>query len=156
MGFTTYITPEPQAPPTLLERIAALSSTQKAAILNGYAVDAKPLVLKHQIGVAQGLIAAIYTEITNIRVETKAIMREEILITEGTYDEEGNEIIAPVFNDAPTSINDLKAEVALNFTDIFTAAQVGAVIDKIIEWAEVDASGQPIGTAAVWAEEVVK
>jgi len=46
--------------------------------------------------------------------------------------------------------------VALNFTDIFTAAQVGAVIDKIIEWAEVDASGQPIGTAAVWAEEVVK
>jgi len=156
MGFTTYITPAPAPQPTLLERIAALSSSQKTAILNGYAADTKPLVLKHEIGISQQLIVAINTEITNIRKLTKAIIREEILITEGAYDEEGNEITAPVFNDAPTSINDLKDEVAANFTDIFTSGQVGAVIDKMIEWSEVDASGNPIGTAAVWSVEVVK
>ena len=156
MGFTTYITPEPAPEPTLLERIAVLSGTQKVAILTGYEEDKKPIVLKHEIGVSQELIRAIYKEITEIRGLTKMIMREEILITEGTYDEDGNEITPPVYNDAPATITELKAEVALNFTDVFTAAQVGAVIDKMIEWAEVDASGNPIGTAVVWAEEVVK
>lgn len=156
MGFTTYIRPEPVAPPTLLERIALLSGAQKSAILAGYETDKKPIVLKHEVAVPQELIRAIYKEIDEIRALTKMIVREEIVLVDGTYDEDGNEITPPEYNDAPETITELKAEVALNFVDIFTATQVGAVIDKMIEWSEVDASGNPIGTAAVWSIEVLK
>jgi hypothetical protein len=156
MGFTTYITPEPAPAPTLAERLAALSSEQKVAILDGYEIDKKPFVLKHEMGIPTDLIRAIYQEITNVRVTTKLIIRGEVLIEEGTYDEEGNEITPPVYNDPPTTIADLKAEVALSFPDVFSAGQIGAIIDRMIAWAEVDAAGNPIGTAGVWAEEVVK
>jgi hypothetical protein len=156
MGFTTYITPEPPAPPTLLERIALLSGAQKVAILAAYEIDKVSDVLKHEIAVPKDLIIAINDGITAVHVNTKAIIREEILLVEGTYDEEGNELTPPEFNDAPASVNDLKAEVALSFTDTFTSGEVGAIIDKMIAWSEVNASGEPIGTAAVWAVEVVK
>jgi hypothetical protein len=156
MGFTTYITPEPVAPPTLLERIALLSGAQKSAIVAAYEIDKAPDVLKHEIPVAKDLIVAINEGITAVRSNTKAIVREEILLVEGTYDEEGNELTPPEFNEAPASIVDLKAEVALSFTDTFTSAEVGAIIDKMIAWSEVDADGAPIGTDGVWAVEVVK
>jgi hypothetical protein len=157
MGFTTYITPAPAPEPTLAERIAALNGGTKLAILAAYEVDKVPDVLKHEIPVPKDLIVAINSEIDAVRSLTKMIVREEILITEGTYDPEtGDEITPPVYNDAPVTIPDLKAEVALNFVDSFTAAEVGAIIDKMIAWSEVDASGAPIGTAGVWAVEVVK
>ena len=156
MGFTTYITPAPVPEPTLLEKIALLSGAQKSAILAGYESDKKIHDLKHETGVPAVLLSAIYKEIDEIRALTKMIVREEIVITEGAYDEEGNEITAPVYNDAPSTIPELEAEVAANFTDVFTADQVAAVIGRMIAWSEVDASGAPIGTVAVWAAEVVK
>ena len=156
MGFTTYITPAPAPVPTLLERIAALSATQKSAILAAYEIDIKPDVLKHEIGVKKDLIVAIYKGVDEVRSTTKVTIREEIILVEAKYDEEGKEITPPEFNEAPTTISELKSEVALSFTDIFTSAQAGAIIDKMIVWSEVDKGGKPIGTAAVWAKEVVK
>jgi len=156
MGFTTYIKPVPVVQPTLLERIALLSAQQKTAILEAYEADKKPNDLKHEIVVKKDLIIAINKEIDTIRSLTKSIVREEIVLVEGTYDELGEELTPPEYNEAPESIDDLKAEVALNFTDVFTSGQVGAVIDKMIAWSEIDSNNQPIGTAAVWAVEVIK
>lgn len=157
MGFTTYITPAVAPQPTLLERIAALSSTQKTAILAAYEINTQPDVLKHEIAVKKDLIIAINKGFDDVRALTKLIIREEIELEAGVYDPETGEVITePVYNDAPGSIAELKAQVALNFTDIFTSVQVGAVIDKMILWSEVNASGTPIGTSAVWAVEVVK
>ncbi|GAG29707.1 unnamed protein product [marine sediment metagenome] len=157
MGFTTYITPAPAPQPTLLERIAALSGANKTAILAAYEIDKTPDVLKHEIAVKKDLIVAINKGVDEIRVLTKAIIREEIVLVEGVYDPvTGDVITEPVYLEAPETIAELKAQVALNFTEIFTSAQVGSIIDKMIAWSEVNASGAPIGTAAVWAVEVVK
>ena len=157
MGFTTYITPAPAPQPTLLERIAALSGTQKTDILAAYEVDKKPDVLKHESGIKKDLIIAVNKGIDEVRALTKMIVREEVVMVAGTYDPETGDVITePEFNDAPETIVDLKAEIALNFTEIFTSAQIGSIIDKMIAWSEVDAAGAPIGTAGVWSVEVVK
>jgi len=157
MGFTTYITPVPAPQPTVLERIALLSGAQKTAILAAYEIDIKPDLLKHQIAVKKDLIITINREITAIRELTKSIIREEIVLVEEVRDPETDEVITEAeYNDAPETIQELKDEIALNFTDVFTAGQVGAVIDKMIEWSEVDSDGTPIGTAGVWAVEVLK
>jgi len=149
-GFTTYIQPKPVAPPTLQERLALLSSDQKIAILNGYAEQIIPNRLKSDIAVEKDLIIELYRKIEGIEDLAALLMREEVVIVEGT------ETTPPEYNTAPTTINDLKDEVYLNFTDVFSLAQVGAVIDKIIEYAEKDIDGNPIGTATVYADEVVK
>ena len=157
MGFTTYITPAPAPQPTLLERIAALSGAQKTAILAAYEVDKRPDVLKHESGIKKDLIIAINKGVDEVRALTKMIVREEVVMVAGTYDPETGDVITePEFNDAPETIADLKVEIALNFTEIFTSAQVGSIIDKMIAWSEVDASSAPIGTAGVWSVEVLK
>jgi hypothetical protein len=134
MGFTTYIRPEPAPQPSLKDRIALLSAAQKTAILQGFATDVKPHVLKHDLGIPIALVVAIRNEIEDIEATARILMREEVLITEGEYDTEtGEEITPPVYNEAPETIAELKAELELNFTDIFTSAQISAVVELMID-----------------------
>jgi hypothetical protein len=156
IGFTTYVQPEPAPEPTLAERFATLSGAQKIAVLDGFSAKTLPNDLKHSVAIAKDLIIGIYREIDAIEETARLLMREEVIITEGTYDGSGNEITAPEYNTAPSTISELKAEVALSFTDIFTTAEVGAVINAMISYSEIDSSGSPIGTAAVYSAEVIK
>ena len=52
-------------------------------------------------------------------------------------------------------IDELKAIVSVDYEDVFTAAQVGAAIDKQISYAEEDKDGNKIGTWTVYAANVV-
>jgi hypothetical protein len=156
-GFTTYIQPDPPTLPTLAERIALLTQEQKLAILDGFAEKIYPDRLKYIVLVEKDLIVAIYTEIDNIEEYCRTIMRGELLITPEELDPVTGEVItAAVYNTPPATIADLKAEAAAEFADVFTVAQIGAVVDKMIEYCELDANGDPIGDAVTYAAEVIK
>lgn len=155
MGFTTYIRPV-VTQPTLPEIIASLSGTQKLAILNGFADDVPAGTLKHILPIPTSAIEALYAEIREIRDECTELMREEQIIQEAILDDEGNVVTPAVYNDAPADLAELKAIVSTTFDELFTEAQIGAVIDKMIEYSEIDSDGNYIGTWAVYAAEVVK
>ena len=156
MGFITYIRPV-VTQPTLPEIIASLSGTQKLAILNGYADDVPASRLKHILPIPESAISALYAEIKEIRDLSAAYMREEVLLQEAEIDPETGEVITPaVYNDQPEDLTELKALVSTEMDELFTEAQVGAAIDKMIEYSEIDESGTYIGTWAVYAAEVVK
>ena len=157
LGFTTYVQPAPPTPPTLEERFAALTGQQKVAILDGFTALIKANDLKHQINVPKDLIIGVYRAIDAIEELSRVLMREEVLITEGTYDPEtGEEITPPVYNEAPATIAELKAEIILNSEGlIFTPAEIEMVIDRMILYSEINEAGTPIGTAAVYAANVI-
>jgi len=157
IGFTTYVQPEPPVPPTLAERFAELTGAEKLAILNGFTDKIQPNDLKATVAVKKDLIRGVYYAIDAIEELSRVLMREEVLLEEGTYDPEtGEEITPPVYNDAPTSIADLKDEIIANSDGIiFSDAEVVIVIDRMISYSELDATGAPIGTAAVYAANVV-
>lgn len=155
MAFVTYIRPV-VTEPTLQEILASLSGTQKLAILNGYANGVPAGALKHILPISKGAIQALYNEIEEIRDECTELMREEQVIQDAVIDPETGEVTTPaVYNDAPVDVVELKALVSTTFDELFTEAQVGAVIDKMIEYSEIDENGTYIGTWAVYAANVV-
>lgn len=157
MGFTTYIRPAEPAKPSIKDQIALLTGAQKTAILTGFAEDIKPNRLKREMGINVRLIEAINNEIEEIQALCRILMREELELEPAVIDQEtGEEITPPVYNDAPETIAELKAEIELNFTDIFTPSQISSVVELMIDYSEIDASGAPIGDAATYAAEVVK
>jgi len=158
LGFTTYVQPAPPTPPTLAERFAALSGSEKLAILDGLSAKIIPNNLKAIAPIPKDLIQGVYLAIDAIEELSRLLMREEVLIEEGTYDPEtGEEITPPVYNEAPATIADLKAEIILNSEGlIFTPAEIEMVIDRMILYSEINEAGTPIGTAAIYAAEVVK
>ena len=155
LGFTTYVHPAPPATPTLAERIGALTNATKIAILDGFANKIGPNRLKITVNIKKDLITAIYKEIDAIEEYCRTIMRGELLVTPAVI-VDGVETTPAVYNTPPSTIPDLKAQAAAEFSDVFTVAEVGAVVDKLIEYAEVDTGGNPIGTALVYQAEVVK
>ena len=84
-------------------------------------------------------------------------MREEVLLEEGVYDPEtGEEITPPVYNTAPADSDELKAELVEQSTGvIFTESEIGIVVDRMISYSEIDEEGLPIGTAGVYAANVI-
>jgi len=156
MAFITYIRPV-VTQPTLQEIIAALSGAQKTGLLNAYAQGATVDQVKHVLPIPKAAISALFDEITEIRDLSAAYMREEILLEEEVLDPETGEVITPaVYNDQPADLVELKALVSTELDEVFTEAQVGAVIDKMIEYTEIDADGNYIGTWSVYASEVIK
>ena len=155
MGYTTYI--KPVVPePTIPEVIAGLTGAQKLLVLNGFADDVAPGALKHEVPIKVGAIREIYRALEGIRTDCNALMREEVLLQEEVRDPETDEVITPaVYNDQPADIDELKAIVSVDYEDVFTAAQVGAAIDKQISYAEEDKDGNKIGTWTVYAANVV-
>ena len=158
LGFTTYIQPAEPTPPTLEERFAALTNLDKMAILDGFSDKILANRLKSDLGLPKDLIQGTYLAIDAIEELSRSLMREEIVIEEGVYDPEtGEEITPPVYNDAPATLDDLKVEILLNATNlIFTDSEIEVVVDRMISYSETDANGDPIGTAQIYATEVVK
>jgi len=157
LGFTTYVQPAEPTPPTLAERFAELTGAQKAAILDGFCDKIVANDLKHTVDVPKDLIQGVYLAIDEIEELSRVLMREEVLLEEGVYDPEtGEEITPPVYNEAPATIPELKAEIKLNATNIiFTDAEIDAVIDRMILYSEIDENGDYIGTPATYAANVV-
>jgi len=157
LGFTTYIQPAPPVPPTLAERFAALTGQEKLAILTGFEDKILANRLKFETGIAKDLIQGTYLAIDAIEELSRLLMREEVLLEEGVYDPEtGEEITPPVYNDAPTTIDELKDEIIANSTGlIFSEAEIEHVIDRMILFSELDEDGNPIGTPAIYATNVI-
>jgi len=156
MAFTTYIRPVVEQP-TLQEILASLSGTQKLSILNGYADRVPEGRLKHILPIPVAAIKSLYDAIDDVRDLSAQYMREEVLLVDEEIDPETGEITTPaVFNDPPADLTELKALVSTELDEVFTEAQVGAVINKMIEYSEIDADGNYIGTWTVYAAEVVK
>jgi hypothetical protein len=151
LGFTYYDEPVVQPVPTVAEMMAALTNDQKIAILNGFTAKKKPNIVKHELSIPQAVVVAIYKEIDRIEETARLLMREEVVLEDATFDEDGNMLTEPVYNDAPTSITELKAELAPNFTESFTVAQVGAIVDRMIAYSKADGSGD----AAYYQSQVV-
>ena len=157
LGFTTYVQPAPPTPPTLEERFAVLTGAQKLSILDGFSAKILANRLKFETGIPKDLIVGVYREIDEIEEECRSLMREEVILEEEVLDPETGEVITPaVYNDAPTDINELKSLIAVDHEDIFSVVEVGIVIDKMIDYSELDEDGAPIGTQSVYAAEVVK
>jgi len=156
MAFTTYIRPVVEQP-TLQEILASLSGTQKLSILNGYADRVPEGRLKHILPIPVAAIKSLYDAIDDVRDLSAQYMREEVLLVDEEIDPETGEVTTPaVFNDPPADLTELKALVSTELDEVFTEAQVGAVINKMIEYSEIDADGNYIGTWTVYAAEVVK
>jgi len=156
MAFRTYIRPVVEQP-TLQEILASLSGTQKLSILNGYADRVPEGRLKHILPIPVAAIKSLYDAIDDVRDLSAQYMREEVLLVDEEIDPETGEVTTPaVFNDPPVDIVELKALVSTELDEVFTEAQVGAVINKMIEYSEIDADGNYIGTWTVYAAEVVK
>ena len=167
LGFTTYVQPAPSALPTLAERFAVLTGTEKLAILDGFKGKIIASRLKRKIGLAEDLIEGVYLAIDAIEELSRLLMREEGVVVEaimGIDDDPQSptygeliELVSAEYNEAPTSIADLKLEIIANSTGlIFTEAEIGVVIDTMILYSELDEDGTPIGTVTVYANEVVK
>jgi len=152
IGFTNYEEQVVVPVLTLKEKMTALSSASKIAVLNGFVAKILPGTLKHTVPIDSILIEEIYREIDRIEETSRVIMREEVVMVEATYDEFGEELTPAEYNVAPTTIDELKAELAPNFVDSFTTAQVGAIVDKMVQYSKSDGSG----TAAFYATEVIK
>lgn len=157
LGFQTYVQPAPPVPPTLAERFAELSGAEKLSILSGFEDKILANRLKGEIGIAKDLIQGTYRAIDAIEELSRLLMREEVLLEEGVYDPEtGEEITPPVYNEAPSTIDELKDEIIANSTGlIFTEEEIAYVIDRMILFSELDENGTPIGTAAVYATNVI-
>ena len=156
MAFRTYIRPVVEQP-TLQEILASLSGTQKLSILNGYADRVPEGRLKHILPIPVAAIKSLYDAIDDVRDLSAQYMREEVLLVDEEIDPETGEVTTPaVFNDPPVDIVELKALVSTELDEVFTEGQVGAVINKMIEYSEIDADGNYIGTWTVYAAEVVK
>jgi len=158
LGFTTYIEPDPPTPPTLEERFGDLTGAEKIAILDGFSLKILANRMKYEINVPLDLIQGVYLAIDEIEEYCRSLMREEVLLEEATYDPEtGEELTPAVYNTAPTTVAELKAAVvAESIGVIFTPTEIGVVIDRMIDYSELDEDGLPIGTDAVYAAEVVK
>jgi len=158
LGFTTYVQPDELTPPTLGERFAELTGAEKLAILDGFSNKVLANRLKGEIGISKDLIQGVYLAIDAIEESSRALMRGEVVIVPGVYDPEtGEEITPPVYNTPPATIGDLKDEIIeVSEGVIFTDAEIGIVVDRMILYSEIDENGDPIGTPAVYAVEVVK
>lgn len=158
IGFVTYVKPAEAAPQTLEERFGELTGAEKLSILDGYSDLVYPNDLITTLAVKKDLVIGVYYAIEEIEVVSAQLMRGEILITEGEYDPEtGDEITPPVYNTPPADQTELEAELVARSTGvIFSASEIGVVVDRMVLYSEIDDIGAYIGTWSVYAAEVVK
>ena len=153
MAFTFYDSISVPSLPTTQEIIASLSGAQKSGILNGFARGIKAVTLSRHIGVAENAVSHLYARMDEIEETARKLMRGEVLITPAEIDPETGEIITPaVYNDPVTNAATLLVEVRDAFADVFTSAQVEAVLTKMVEYSKHDGSGD----WAFYSTEVVK
>jgi len=117
IGFT-YFDTIPSATPTTQELIASLSGAQKAAIINGFAEGTRPIVLKHDNGIATAVTAYFYAFLRQIGETADQLMAASDL----------------------TEVQ-LKSQIYTAFSADFTEPQINAAIDKRIEYSKHDGTG---------------
>jgi len=159
-GFTVYGV-EPAPVLTIPEILALLSADQKGKILEGFAEDGNPMNWRQWMKdnypdisnrVPRRVIRRLYEEIQNIQEWCRTEMRGERLVTPEQRDEDGNVTQEAVFNTPPTTITALRSLAASAFQEIFTSAQVTAVVNMMVVYS---APGQA-GTWTHYRTEVVK
>lgn len=154
IGFTHYdIIPAPTQP-TIQELIDSLTGAQKTAILNGFVKKTLPKQLAYDTpGLSKAVIIRLYRAIDDIEETSRTLMRGERLITPAEYDPDtGEEITPAVYNTPPSTAAQLLAAVAAEFADVFTSAQVSAILTKMVNYSKYDGSG----TWTFYKAEVVK
>jgi len=154
IGFTYYDEFPVKPQPTLQELIAALSGQQKVAILNGFVKKTLPKKLAYDVpGLKREVVARLYRAIDEIEETSRSLMRGEVLITPAEIDQvTGEEITPAVYNTPPANATALLSTVADEFSDIFTEAQVSAVLQKMVAYSKWDGSGD----WAFYSSEVIK
>jgi hypothetical protein len=129
-GFT-YYDEIPSTSPTTQEILVALTSTQKLAVLNGFATETPITELKHSAGIHPYAIGHLYQKIDEIEERSRALMRGEVLISQDP----------DVYNTPPTTSAELLAEIQDDFSDDFTSAQVTAILTKMVNYSKHDGTG---------------
>lgn len=154
LGFTYYNTKPTPSIPTLQELISGLSGAQKLTILNGFVNKVLPKTLAYnEAGLNRGVVIRLYRAIDEIEEYARTLMRGELEITPAEIDPETNEIITPaVMNTPPTNATTLLSDVQDEFSEVFTNAQVSAILTKMVEYSKYDGSGD----WAFYSSEVIK
>ena len=131
IGFSYYDSP-PSTALTTQEILASLTAQQKLAILDGFANKIPVIQLKHQELINGYAIRHLYQRIDEIEERARALMRGEVIVTPGD---------PPVYNTPPATSGELLVQVQDDFADIFTSAQVTAVLTKMVEYSKHDGTG---------------
>jgi hypothetical protein len=148
----TYYDEKPNTKPTTQEILAALTSQQKADVLNGFADNIPAVALKYIAHVPTFAIRHLYRKIDEIEEQSRALMRGEVLVTPEVVDEQTGEVITPaVYNTPPADSAELLAAVQDDFSDDFSSAQVTAILTKMVNYSKHDGTGN----WAYYAAEVV-
>jgi len=152
MGFTTYEI-APVVTQTLKERLDELTGAQKVAVLDGFVMDTPVLDMKRDQNIPSELVKALYNAIELIEVQSKILMREEIIITPAELDPETGEVITPaVMNTAPADAIDLAGVIAVGMTDSFSLGEVQFIVNRMMN--EANLAGD--ATWDYYAQEVIK
>lgn len=152
IGFTYYNVP-PSTTPTTQEILAALTGAQKLSVLDGFVAKTPITELKHKIGVSSVAIRHLYRRIDQVEESSRSIMRGEVLITPAVVDPQTGEIITPaVYNTPPETAGELLTEIQDAFSDIFTPAQITAILTAMVEYSKHDGTGD----WSYYSAEVVK
>ena len=154
LGFTYFDTIPSPTQPTIQEIIDGMSGAQKVAVLNGFVEKILPKKLAYDVpGLSKQAIITLYRAIDSIEETARSLMRGEVLITPAVIDPGTGEIITPaVYNTPPANAAELLVEVRDAFVDVFTSAQVEAVLTKMVEYSKHDGTGN----WAFYAAEVIK
>ena len=124
IGFTYYDEVPTPTVPTIQELINLLSAGQKLAVLNGFAKKILPKTLAYNTpGISRQVIVRLYTEIDKIEELCRTLLRGELIITPAVI-EDGIEITPAIYNTPPIDLDALKSEVAISFSNVFTAGRI--------------------------------
>lgn len=158
LGFTNYDTVEPTPGPTTAELVAALSASQRTAILNGFAAKTLPIRLRKTIFIDPAVITYLYKRIDAIEEYCRTLVRGELVDTPAVIDEDPEsptfgEVIEPAtYVPAPTTVTALRSAVSAEFSEEFTASQSDAIVNKMIAFSKADGTG----TAAYYLSKVTE
>lgn len=153
MGFTSYNSRPVIPQPTTQEIVASLTSVQKGAILNGFALNVRPKVLKYKEGIPFSVVVHLYKKLDEIEEASRHLMRGEVIITPAVIDPETGEVITPaVYNIPPVNAAALLSAVQDVFSADFTAIQVTAILTKMVEYSKWNG----LGDWAFYSTEVIK
>lgn len=143
IGFTYYDTVPSVPQPTLQELIEALSGAQKIAILNGFTKKTLAKQLAYTTpGLDRAVIQRLYQSMDSMEELSRSLMRGEVLVTPAVIDPQTGEVTTPaVYNTPPASSGALLSAVQDAYVDIFTGAQVNAILTRMVEYSKWDGTG---------------
>ncbi len=119
IGFS-YYNEVPSTAPTTQEILAALTSSQKTAILNGFALKTPVTQLKHSAGIHSFAIRHLYRKIDEIEEAARELMTGDT---------------------PPATAVALRDAIKDAFVDDFNQTQITAILSKMILYSRHNGSG---------------